>query len=47
MAKGDYFEWDSIDWKMVVFWKNKCNLEYAMYVKQPNKMSGMDSLQPG
>lgn len=37
LAKGDYFEGDSIDWKVVVFWRNKCNLEYTTYVKQPNK----------
>jgi len=32
--KGDYFEWDSIDWKVVVFWGNKCNMDCTTCVKQ-------------
>jgi hypothetical protein len=35
MSKGDYFEGDSVDWKVVVVWRNKCNLDCTTYVKQP------------
>jgi hypothetical protein len=38
VSKGDYFEWDSTDWKMVVFGRNKCNMDYTTYVKQPNNV---------
>jgi len=26
MSKGDYFEWDKIVWKVVVFWRNNAML---------------------